>query len=139
VNTTNLDPHLRSLMLSWQKTEITEHYIYRNLARAVRDPNNRAVLEQIAASEAGHAAVFKGFTVMILILPYLILKNYLVCLVWTLVNAILVIAAFNFYIAVVKGLNFARRFLEMALISLGVAAFSFGVGVLIRKFFGLQV
>jgi VIT1/CCC1 family predicted Fe2+/Mn2+ transporter len=293
VSTTNLDPELKTLMLSWQKTEITEHYIYRNLAEAVKDPHNRQVIEQISASEAEHAATFKRytgkeispkrwqifmyywvarlfgltfgvklmergeegaqaayskvsqripeverilreeeeheeqllamldeealryagsvvlglndalveltgalagltfafqntnliaftglitgisasfsmaaseylsaradeqeanplksaiytgiayiFTVLILVLPYFILKNYIFCLVWTLINAILVIAAFNFYIAVVKGLNFTKRFLEMALISLGVAAFSFGVGVFIRKFFGLEV
>jgi VIT1/CCC1 family predicted Fe2+/Mn2+ transporter len=79
------------------------------------------------------------FTVFILILPYLVLENYLLCLAWTLVNAIAVIAIFNFYLAVAKGLSFRRRFFEMAGISLGVSLFSFGVGYVIRQVFGIEV
>ena len=62
MSTPNLDSTLRDLMLSWQKNEITEHYIYSNLAKVVKDPHNRQVIEQIAASEAEHAATFKSYT-----------------------------------------------------------------------------
>ena len=79
------------------------------------------------------------FTVIILVLPYLLLSNYLICLAWTLLNAILVIAVFNFYLAVAKDLKFGKRFLEMAAVSIGVALFSFGVGILIRQVFGISV
>jgi len=78
-------------------------------------------------------------TVAILILPYLVAKNYLVSLAWTIGNAILVIAIFNFYISVAKGLDFKKRFFEMSLISLGVALFSFIIGNLVNKFFGINV
>ena len=68
------------------------------------------------------SAIYTGIayiiTVTILILPYLIAKNYLVSLGWTIANAILVIAIFNFYISVAKGFNFKKRFFEMSLISL---------------------
>jgi VIT1/CCC1 family predicted Fe2+/Mn2+ transporter len=293
VNAPVLDPKLRKQLLAWQKTEITEHHIYHNLARSIKDPHNRQVIEQIADSEAEHARTFQKytgekvapdrwkiffyywiarllgltfgvklmergeesaqaaygqvgdripeierifaeeeeherqllamldeealrytgsvvlglndalveltgalagltfafqntrlialtglitgisasfsmaaseylstraedqeanplksalytglayiFTVLVLILPYFILEDYLLCLAWTLANAILVIAIFNFYVAVVKDLKFGKRFLEMAVISLGVAAFSFGVGYFIRTFFGIEI
>jgi VIT1/CCC1 family predicted Fe2+/Mn2+ transporter len=79
------------------------------------------------------------FTVIALVFPYLVLDNYLFCLAWTLFNAILVIAVFNFYLSVAKDLKFGKRFLEMAAVSIGVALFSFGVGVLIRQVFGINV
>lgn len=89
------------------------------------------------------AALYTGvayiFTVFVLILPYLLLDNYLVCLALTLVAAIVIIAVFNFYLAVARDLSFRRRFGEMAGISLGVAAFSFGVGYVIRTVFGVEI
>ena len=78
-------------------------------------------------------------TVTILILPYLIATNYYFSLAWTITNAILIIAIFNFYISVAKGFNFKKRFIEMSIISLGVALFSFVVGNIISKFFGVNV
>jgi VIT1/CCC1 family predicted Fe2+/Mn2+ transporter len=39
---------------------------------------------------------------------------------------------------VVKDEKFSRRFIEMALLSLSVAALSFGVGFVLRKFFGID-
>lgn len=89
------------------------------------------------------SAVYTGvayiFTVLLLILPYLLLQNYLICLGWTLLNAVLVIAFFNYYISVARDLPFGKRFAEMALISLGVATFSFGLGFVIRQFFGIEI
>ncbi len=89
------------------------------------------------------AALYTGlayiFTVFVLILPYLLLDDYLLCLVLTLIAGILVIAIFNFYLAIAKDLSFRERFGEMAAISLGVAAFSFGVGYVIRAVFGVDV
>ncbi|MCC7300491.1 MAG: VIT1/CCC1 transporter family protein [Verrucomicrobia bacterium] len=79
------------------------------------------------------------FTVLLLITPYLIFQNYFVCLAITLALGLLIIASFNYYIAVARDLNFRRRFLEMAGLSLGVAAVSFLVGFLLRKFTGISV
>ncbi len=79
------------------------------------------------------------FTVLLLIVPYLLFPHYLVCLAFTLALAILVILVFNYYISVAKDLPFRRRFAEMAAISLGVAALSFGIGYLIRLFLGIEV
>lgn len=76
-------------------------------------------------------------TVMILTMPFLILKNYYVSLICTLSSALLIIALFSYYISVAKDVPFKRRFLEMAGLSLGVAAFSFIIGLAIRTFLGV--
>jgi len=89
------------------------------------------------------ASVYTGvaylITVLLLILPYLLLTNYYLCLACTLVEAVLIIALFNYYISVAKDEPFAKRFLEMAGLSLGVAAFSFLIGFLLRIFLGVDV
>jgi len=89
------------------------------------------------------ASIYTGVaylvTVLLLILPYLVLKNYYLCLVCTLTGAVLIIAVFNYYISVAKDEPFKSRFFEMAGLSLGVAGFSFLVGYLMRTFFGIEV
>jgi VIT1/CCC1 family predicted Fe2+/Mn2+ transporter len=89
------------------------------------------------------AALYTGaayiVTVFLLILPYLVLGNYYLCLALTLFAAMVVIAAFNFYISVAKDEPFRRRFVEMAALSFGVAAFSFLLGYLIRTLLGVEV
>lgn len=95
------------------------------------------------SAEAAKSSLYTGMayigTVIILILPYLIFDHYLVCLAVTLFLAVLIIFFFNFYISVAKDLDFKRRFAEMFLISMGVAAVSFGIGFVIRKVFGIDV
>jgi VIT1/CCC1 family predicted Fe2+/Mn2+ transporter len=82
------------------------------------------------------ASVYTGgtyiATVALLILPYLVLGSPYHALVFTLAGAVLVIFLFTFYISVAKDLPFWRRFGEMLLISLGIAAISFVIGILIR-------
>jgi VIT1/CCC1 family predicted Fe2+/Mn2+ transporter len=78
-------------------------------------------------------------TVLLLISPYLLLTDYRVSFLATLVFAILVIAIFTYYIAVSRDLSFKRRFGEMAAISLGVALVSFMIGALIRIFLNINV
>lgn len=78
-------------------------------------------------------------TVLILVLPYLLLENYYACLSVTLIAAVLIVALFNYYISVAKDEPFRARFLEMAGLSLGVAAFSFVVGYVIRTLLGVEI
>ncbi|HRW64123.1 MAG TPA: VIT1/CCC1 transporter family protein [Bacteroidales bacterium] len=92
-----------------------------------------------ALSSAFYTGLAYIFTVIILILPYLIFSNYFICLGLTMVFAVLVILFFNYYIAIAKDLNFRKRFLEMFLISMGVATFTFGIGYLIRVFLGVDI
>jgi len=89
------------------------------------------------------AALYTGvayiFAVLVLILPYLVLRNYVVCLAATLVGGMLIIAFFNYYISVARDVPFRRRFLEMVALSLSVAVISFGIGASLRALFGVEV
>ncbi|PIT94153.1 rubrerythrin family protein [Candidatus Falkowbacteria bacterium CG10_big_fil_rev_8_21_14_0_10_43_11] len=78
------------------------------------------------------------FTVLFLIFPYLILTHYVTALIWTLVNAVIIIFIFTYFNAVTKDLKFRMLFWEMLSISFGVAAFSFGVGLVLRAWFGIK-
>jgi VIT1/CCC1 family predicted Fe2+/Mn2+ transporter len=90
------------------------------------------------------AAVYTGIayiiTVTLLVLPYLISpETYLLDLAIALTTGVIIIAVFNYYISVAKGESFRERFMEMAILSLSVAAFSFGIGYLIRLWLGIEV
>jgi VIT1/CCC1 family predicted Fe2+/Mn2+ transporter len=89
------------------------------------------------------ASVYTGFTyiatVALLILPFLVLKNPYYALVFTLMGAVLVIFLYTFYISVAKDLPFWKRFGEMILISLGIAAISFVIGIFIRTVLNINV
>ena len=89
------------------------------------------------------AAVYTGIaytlTVAALILPYLLLSHLLISLGLMLIIAVVIIYAFTFYICVVKGLNFRKRFLEMLFISLGVAGLSFLIGLGVRVLLKVEV
>jgi VIT1/CCC1 family predicted Fe2+/Mn2+ transporter len=78
-------------------------------------------------------------TVLILVLPFLLLASPYGALTVTLASAVAVIAFFNFYVSVAKGEPFRRRFLEMAALSLGIAAVSFLLGLALRELFGVEV
>ena len=89
------------------------------------------------------AAIYTGIayivTVTLLVLPYLLFENYYLDLAITLTTAVIIIAVFNYYISVAKGESFRARFLEMAGLSLSVAAFSFVIGYFIRQWLGIEV
>ena len=80
-------------------------------------------------------------TVAMLILPYLVFpsEKYMFALGAMLITVVAIIAAFNYYIAVAKDLPFKRRFLEMAVISLSVAALSFVVGLIVKSALGVDI
>jgi VIT1/CCC1 family predicted Fe2+/Mn2+ transporter len=89
------------------------------------------------------AALYTGsayiVTVLLLVSPYILLNRLYLSLGLMMVVAMLIICFFNFYYAVAKDMSFWRRFGEMAGISLGIAALSFGVGVAIRGFLPVDV
>jgi VIT1/CCC1 family predicted Fe2+/Mn2+ transporter len=91
-----------------------------------------------AAKSAVYTGVAYLLTVMVLILPFLLLSNKFLCLGITLAVVIAIIGLFNYYLSVAKDVDFKRRFLEMGAISLGVAAFSFLIGFLLKKLLGID-
>ncbi len=78
-------------------------------------------------------------TVLFLIAPFFLLANYYMALGVTVLNAVIVIFVFTFYVSVAKDLPFRRRFAEMTGISLGIAALTFLIGILVRIFLGIDV
>ncbi len=80
-------------------------------------------------------------TVAFLVAPYLIFPNshFMLALAVMLITVVLIILGFTYYISVAQDLPFGKRFLEMALISLGVASFSFFIGIVVKKFLGIEI
>jgi len=89
------------------------------------------------------AAVYTGIayiiTVLLLVLPYLIIPNYIIDLIITLTIGVLIIAGFNYYISVARDESFKKSFLVMAGLSLSVATFSFVIGYFIRQWLGVDI
>lgn len=89
------------------------------------------------------SAIYTGIaymiTVILLIFPYLFIPNFYWCLAWALTIAVLIIAAFNYYVSIVREEPFRKRFLEMAGVSLGVAGLSFLIGYLFRSLLGIEI
>lgn len=106
--------------------------------------------EFLAARSEGRSDALKSctytgiaylITVVLLIAPYLIFPeaSYIPALICMLTIVILIIAGFTYYTSVAQGKKFKSRFFEMALISIGVAVVSFFVGILAKKFLGVEI
>lgn len=89
------------------------------------------------------SAVFTGFAyviaVVFLVAPYLIFTSPFVALLVALFDSILIVFLFTYYISVANDQPFRKRFLEMVILSSVVVLISFGLGYLVRIFFGIEV
>jgi VIT1/CCC1 family predicted Fe2+/Mn2+ transporter len=89
------------------------------------------------------AALYGGLTNIVtflfLLFPYLIFDNVYLSLGVMIFNAIVVVFLFSFYISVAREISFRKRFSEMVLLSLGVAALAFVIGYLARMFLHLNI
>ena len=94
-----------------------------------------------ALKSCSYTGVAYLITVVALILPYLLLGSaqYMIALACMLAVVILIILGFTYYTSVAQDQPFRSRFLEMAFISVGVAVMSFVVGILAKKFLGIEV
>ena len=94
-----------------------------------------------AKKSAFYTGIMYIVAVILLVLPYIILPshNYIHALIAMLITVVIIIFAFTYYVSVAKDLPFKKRFLEMATISLSVAALSFLVGVLVKQFLGIDI
>ncbi len=57
-----IEPELKNKILKSQKTELTEHYIYKRLAEQTKDQQHKQILFQIAEEEITHYNFFKTLT-----------------------------------------------------------------------------
>jgi len=89
------------------------------------------------------ASIYTGIayvgTVILLILPYFLVDNVFVSLGLTLLCALSIMFVFTFYISVAKDMPFKKRFMEMASLSLSIAAISFFIGLGVRKVFNIDI
>ena len=106
--------------------------------------------EFLSARSEGRTDAFKScsytgtaylLTVVLLILPYLLFATtqYIAALICMLGVVVLIIAGFTYYTSVAQDQSFGKRFLEMAGISIAVAVISFFVGVLAKRFLGVDI
>jgi VIT1/CCC1 family predicted Fe2+/Mn2+ transporter len=95
--------------------------------------------ERAPVRSALYTGITYLFTVLLLTFPYLILANVLMALAFMICIAIVIIVAFNFYTSVAQDLPFWSRFSEMAVLSLGIAALSFGIGFAVKKLLGVEL
>ncbi|MFO7881238.1 MAG: VIT1/CCC1 transporter family protein [Kosmotogaceae bacterium] len=95
--------------------------------------------EKHPAKSALYTGITYLVTVLILILPYLVISNILIALGFTLLAAVLIILVFTYFVSVVKERPFKKTFFEMFSISMGVAAVSFVIGLIIREVFNVDV
>ena len=94
-----------------------------------------------ALKSCSYTGIAYLLTVVALIAPYLLfpVDQFIPALVCMLVVVVLIIAGFTYYTSVAQDQPFKRRFLEMAGISITVAVVSFIVGILAKKFLGVDL
>ena len=89
------------------------------------------------------ASIYTGvayvITVLFLIFPFLFFKDVYFSLGVTVLNAVIIIFVFTFYISIAKDLSFKKRFIEMVLISLSITALTFFIGFIVRIFFNIEI
>ena len=99
-------------------------------------------------SEAGDkhpvkSAVYTGIAFMLaavsLVMPYFVFRDVFVSLGAAVFNAIFILFIFSYYISVTKEVPFLKRFAEMAAISIGVAAVTFGFTELVGRLLHLRL
>lgn len=80
-------------------------------------------------------------TVALMVAPFLLFPTSMVY--WALGSmftvVVAIIAGFNFYISVAKGLDFRKRFLEMFILCVLVTAVSFAIGSIVKHFLGIEL
>ena len=106
--------------------------------------------EFLAARSEGRSDALKScsytgiaylITVVLRIAPYLLLgsSQYMLALICMLAVVVLIIAGFTYYTSVAQDQPFFSRFGEMAVISISVAVVSFIVGILAKRFLGVDL
>ena len=94
-----------------------------------------------ALKSCSYTGIAYLITVILLIAPYLLLGSaqYIPALICMLAVVVLIIAGFTYYTSVAQDQPFFSRFGEMAVISISVAVVSFIVGILAKRFLGVDL
>ena len=94
-----------------------------------------------ALKSCSYTGIAYLLTVIALIAPYLIfpVTQFIPALLCMLVVVVLIIAGFTYYTSIAQDQPFRSRFLEMAVISISVAVVSFVVGIMAKRFLGVDL
>lgn len=94
-----------------------------------------------ALKSCSYTGIAYLLTVVALIAPYLIFPatQFIPALICMLIVVVLIIAGFTYYTSVAQDEPFKSRFTEMAVISITVAVLSFVVGILAKRFLGVDL
>src|SRR4030042_2385294 len=57
-----VEKEMENAILTAQKSEITEHFVYQKLSKSAMDPHNKSVLKQISDDELKHYDFWKKYT-----------------------------------------------------------------------------
>lgn len=106
---------------------------------AQEDEEDGITPEKSAIKSAMYTGIAYVITVAFLVAPYFIFTNIIHSVGAMLVMTILIILSYTSYISIAKNVSFKKKFFTMAVISLGVAAISFGVGFLIKTYVGVDI
>jgi len=58
----SISDNLQKQLLDYQRDEITEHHMYKRLAKAIEVPENKRILEEIANDELRHYREWRAYT-----------------------------------------------------------------------------
>jgi VIT1/CCC1 family predicted Fe2+/Mn2+ transporter len=95
------------------------------------------------AEGAMKSAIFTGIAylvaVIFLVAPYLLFTSPFTALIVAVLDSVLVVFVYSYYISIANDQPFKKRFLEMVILSTVVGLISFGLGYLVRVMFGIDV
>lgn len=99
--------------------------------------------EEKGKKRAFQASIYTGIVylavVILLVAPFLLFNRVYISLIITLITAIFIIIIFSFYVSVAQQVSFKKHFLEMSILSLGVATISFILGLILRNTLGIEI
>ncbi len=107
-----------------------------------------AVSEYLSKRSEGDKNALKGaiytgiayiLTVLFIVSPYFIGLNIIYSLAGSLIIASLLVGLLTFYTSVVREITWRREFIEMLVLTMGVAFISFSIGYFIRLYFNIEV
>ncbi len=84
---------------------------------------------------AGYTGIVYTFVVTAIVSPYFIFESPYAALAVALGAVAVIIAAFTFFMSVVKNKSYRRALVEVAAITAGVVALSLGLGMLVKTIF----
>jgi vacuolar iron transporter family protein len=95
--------------------------------------------EELAIKSSVFTGIAYIIAVVFLVAPFLIFSSPFVAILAALINSVLIVLLFTYYISVANDQPFRKRFTEMVVLSTFVGLISFGLGYLVRILFGIDV